>query len=443
MTAGIRDLLKSTRGLVLAGLVIRESLGFWTGHPYDLEVWLRTAYFVSHGANPYSAFMPAVPGLSFAFLSDRLPGVGYLPLWPLIVALLYQIYALVPGTSRFVLYFLLKQPPILGDVFLGYITYLVILRWSGRPESALQGLRFWMFFPYAILISAIWGMFDAVVAGLFLLFLILNRPVKGYTLVGLGILLKWLPVIYIPYNVLREKGVGKAAVALGLLVPIIVTVSVFSILQWDYVGVTDMARYSSHGGGGGMTYAGVLSDPRIVPFLASLGNFYSLIGFLWIPGVVVGGVVASRRFPGQRSEDAIQAVLLITSIFFLTRWGINEQYLLYLLPAFYIDIALWHPERKSLFTFTWVLGLLFLLANNDLLVRFFGPAFPSAAEFAWRFDNFSEFAYVRIVAMYLIGVLFTVHLIQLVQVFLNPRRKATPWLWQPFARLRSVPPVSG
>jgi len=109
----LRRLSKTPRGLLLLGLLVREMFSFWTGHPYDLEVWLRNAYFVSHGANPYAAFLPPVPGLSFAYLNDALPGVGYLPPWPLIVASLFRLYSIVPGVSRFVLYFLLTQPPVL------------------------------------------------------------------------------------------------------------------------------------------------------------------------------------------------------------------------------------------------------------------------------------------------------------------------------------------
>src|SRR3989441_8566653 len=209
MQLDLRSFVKTTRGLLLIGLAIREGLSFWTGHPYDFEVWLRNSYFVSQGANPYTAYFPPVPGLSFAFLNQSLGGVGYLPLWPLIVAGLYRVYVVIPGANRFVLYFLLKQPPILADVLLGFLMHRAIVRWSVNAEVALRGLKFWMFFPYAIIISAIWGMFDAMVAVLVFAFLLSTDAVKGYALIGLGILLKWLPLIYIPYYVFREGGARR------------------------------------------------------------------------------------------------------------------------------------------------------------------------------------------------------------------------------------------
>src|SRR5207247_8813059 len=100
MFAKLHGLLETTRGLLLVGLAIREALSFWTGHPYDMEVWLRNAYFVSQGADPDTDFLPPVPGLSFAFLTQRLGGACYLPLWPRFVAGLYRVYAALPGGSR-------------------------------------------------------------------------------------------------------------------------------------------------------------------------------------------------------------------------------------------------------------------------------------------------------------------------------------------------------
>ncbi len=436
MIVNFRRALSTPRGLLFLGLTVRELLSFWTGHPYDMELWVRNAYFVSQGQNPYSMFLPPVPGLSFAYLKELLPGVGYLPLWPLTLAGLYRLYAIVPGTSRFVLYFLLKQPQILGDTLLGYFLYRALLAWGGRTELAIRGLKFWMFFPYAIVISAIWGMFDAIVAALIFGFLVSNRAWKGYAGVGLGILLKWLPLIFLPFYLLREKGLRRFGVAVAVAVPIGLTALAFWATGWDYIGVTAMAQYASHGGGGGMTFMNLLTPPLLRPALADFGYLPYLIGFAWVPGIIVAAFVAVRRFRDIGPEATIQALLVVTSVFFLTRFGVYEQYLTYLFPLFYVDMVLWHPERRSLFALTWVLGFTYLLVDNDMMVRFFGPAFPQAVDLAFGFDQYSPFAWIRYSAMYVLGVLFTIHLVQLVRILLDPRRDPTPWLWRPFARLR-------
>src|SRR3989441_3736033 len=258
MPIDFRRLTKTTRGLLLIGLAIREAFRFWAGHPYDLEVWLRNAYFVSQGANPYTAYFPPAPGLSCAFLTQPLGGVGSLPLWPLIVAGLSRFYVVIPGANRFVLSSLLKQPPILADVLLGFLMHRAIVRCRGNGEVALRGLKFWMLFPYAIIISAIWGMFDAMVAVLIFAFLLSTDAVKGYALIGLGILLKWLPLIYIPYYVFRERGARRLGGGISCAVVFGLTVLIFYVTGWGYVGVTAMTPSMSHGGGHGMTYLAII-----------------------------------------------------------------------------------------------------------------------------------------------------------------------------------------
>ncbi len=448
MIPSLRMLSKTPRGVLLLGLLVREVFSFWTGHPYDLEVWLRNAFFVSQGANPYAAFMPPVPGLSFAYLNDSLPGVGYLPLWPLIVASLYRVYTIVPGMSRFVLYFLLKQPPIVGDVLLGLLIYRALLAWGGKAEVALRGLTFWMFFPYAILISAIWGQFDAIVAALILMFLLSNRSIRGYAFVGFGILLKWLPLIYLPFYALCERGKRKVLVGLSIVIPPVVTAAILSAMGWDTLGITAMSQSASHGGVGGLTYVNLLQAPAIVPILSTLTGFYLVMGYLWVPGSIVAGWIAYRRFGKDSPEGVAQSLLLITTVFFLTRWGVYEQYLIYFLPLFYIDVMLWHPDRRFLFILTWGLALAYLLINNDLLLRFFGPVDSRAVDIAYTFDNKSSLAPLRVYGMYTLEVLFTVHLVQLVRVFMGPLRDSTSWLLRPFLRLRTlskriVPDVQG
>ena len=148
--------------------------------------------------------------------------------------------------------------------------------------------------------------------------------------------------------------------------------------------------------------------------------------------------MSRSRFTANGPSATVQALLLITTIFFLTRWGVNEQYLIYLLPLFYIDIVLWHPNRTSLFLVTWVLSLAFLLVNNDLLVRFFGPLDSRAVDIAYAFDNASNLAPIRVWAMYALQVLFSVHLVQLARTFLNPARDTRPWLLWPFRNLRRL-----
>ena len=64
--------LCSPRSLVLIGFAIREVLTWWTGSPYDMELWIRNAYFVSCGTSPYN-FFPSVLGLLVSINRSRDP----------------------------------------------------------------------------------------------------------------------------------------------------------------------------------------------------------------------------------------------------------------------------------------------------------------------------------------------------------------------------------
>lgn len=425
-----RTWLSRPRYWLLFGLAIRELLSFWTGHPYDLEVWLRNAYFVSQGQDPYSSFMPPVPGLSFAYLQEDMPGLGYLPFWPLILAGLYHLYSLFP-VSRFLLYFLVKQPIVLADTALGFLIYRALRNWGASPEASLWSLRSWMFFPYAILISAVWGMFDALVASMFLLFLLSTHSVRRVTFLGAGIALKWFPLVFVPFLAIRERWPKNLGSALALAVPAGLTFLIFQVTGWTYVGVSAMSAYASHGGGAGMSYMNFFQAPWLAPFLQQIPISYFVIGYLWVPGIVVAALLSRRRF-GSDPQGIVQAVLLITTIFYLTRYGVYEQYLLYLLPFFLIDLTLWHPERRPLFRFLLILATAYFLVNNDFLIRFLGPVSSSFVDVAFAADQTPDLGLLRVIGLYTMNVLMTITFVQLGLTFANPARGCRPW---PFALL--------
>jgi hypothetical protein len=413
--------------ILLVGLVLREAFSFWTGHPYDMEVWLRNAYFVGLGQNPYDHFLPPVPGLSFAYLQDSIPSVGYLPAWSLVLAGLYRGFVVLPGANRFVFYFLLKQPAVLGDVALGFAIFRTVNRWGGSADTARRALKTWMIFPYPIVIGAVWGQFDATVVDLILLSMLSSNWLRQYGSLGIGIFLKWFPLVLLPFLAMRERWLRKPGVLLAVAIPGVLSIAVFSIMNWDYVGVTGMAEYTSHGNIGGITYMSLLGSPLAAGVLSRIPDFYAALGYLWVPGILIGGVWGWRRFRGEKPDAMVQGFLLSTMVFFLTRQGVNEQYLMYLLPLLLIDVLLWHPERSGLFRLTWILCFAFLLVNNDLLVRFLGPVSDSFVNIAYAADASTVLGGVRTYAGYVLDVLITITFAQLIRTIANPKRSARPW----------------
>lgn len=409
------------------GLAVREAFSFWTGHPFDFEIWLRNAYYVAHGWNPYT-LMPPVPGISFAYTGQTLPSVAYLPLWSILLAGLYNLFALVPGASPLLLYFLTKQPSILGDVLLGALIFVAAMRWGASRPAALRLLAFWMLFPYAILISAIWGQFDGLVAALVLGSLIVASSWKRSAGIGLGILLKSLPIIFVPYLFLRSKGRDRWATLLTVSIPAGFTAAIFAVTGWSLAGLSGALLYEAHGVPQGLTYWTLLGIPAFGNVLAASPIAGIVLTYLWIPGILLGSWWAARRFAATDVAGLVQAFLFLTVLLFLLRWMVNEQYLVGLLPLLLIDVAVWHPERRGLLHATWILGLAFLIWNNFFLVRFGAPVFPGALPFEFALSANPAFIGLRETILDLLAVLFSIHLVQLGLILANPRRTAQPWL---------------
>jgi hypothetical protein len=261
----VRDALRGFRlrpwpavgTVLLVGLAIRESFSFWTGHPFDFEIWIRTGYVVAHGSNPYlNAAWPPVPG-SFAYPNQGLPSAAYLPFWPDVFGGTYLLWEHLGAGNRFFLYFLLKQGPIAGDLVTAWLLYRFVLRESGDVRAATGALVFWTFFPYPIVIGAIWGQLDPVTTALLLAVLLLAeaRAAERSVAWGLGVFIKWITVIFLPFEFLRQRGWRRVGPLVALPLAAALTVVAFVAAGWGFGGVLSTSTSEAGGGGGGMNYA--------------------------------------------------------------------------------------------------------------------------------------------------------------------------------------------
>jgi len=428
----------ATKILVL-GVLLREAFSFWTGHPYDFEVWIRTGHAVALGQNPY-AFWPPVPGVSIAFYNQTLPSAAYLPFFPLLLGGLYRLWMTVGFGNRFVLYFLLKQPPIAGDALVAYLLHRVVARWSGRAAAARTALTFWSLFPYAIVISAIWGQFDSLVVALVLLTLLVTAPLERQLLYGLGIFVKWITVVFLPLEAFAARGLRRGYFVVGVAVPVLATVAVFWAFHWGFTNVAAASVSESHGGGGGMSWVGILTSFLVNPTLQRVPYLDLALSYVWVPAVVLAGWFAAPWFRGGTSEGVLRAVLLVTTVFLLTRWGLYEQYLLYLFALCAVDILVFHPGRLAIARLLTVLASVYLLFNNDFGIRFLAPLSPSVTAFTDGLDANPLFGVIRAYALLVLCTLVTVTLVQIVRMYGRDEATPIPWI---YLRFRRASPPSG
>lgn len=416
--------------ILLAGLLVREALSFWTAQPFDFESWLRTGYAAAHGTDPYQMFWPAVPGVSFAYLDATVPPAAYLPFWPALLGELYRFWLVVGGGNRFVLYFLIEQPVIFADIGTAYLLYRLVARWTGQLSAALAVLSFWSFFPYAIAVTAVWGQFDSIVVLVVLALLFARTSFERNLLNGIGIFVKYLTAIFLPLEILRERGWRRLGFLIALFVPLALTLAVFALEGWSFSGIGASGLSQSHGGGGGMNYSFLLEQGPVHGELSLIPYLYESVGYLWVPGIILAGWVGARWLAPPTPSSEVRAMLLIVSVFFLLRWGLLEQYLLYLFSLMVLDIAVYHPGRRALMLFCYALAGSWLIVNNDFGIRFLSPLNSGIESLTTSLDSSAVYGVGRHIALIVLATLMTVTLVQLVLTYLRDEAEPVPWLLQ-------------
>ncbi|HVB95942.1 MAG TPA: hypothetical protein VND41_05000 [Nitrososphaerales archaeon] len=397
------------RTILIIGFAIREAFSFWTGHPFDFEIWVRTGYWVVRGLSPYAP-LPFAPGVSFAndFGNGNNAAIGYLPFWPLLLGAIYGLYSVVGSGNPLVYYFLLKQPVILADVALGFLLFGYVKR--QRPDLAPKVLNLWLFSPITIIVSAIWGTFDSM-AMLFVMMALLapaGRARSAWD--GIATFVKSIPVIYVlPLSYSRKDRWVNLAVALGI--PVLSTVVIVFLAGWPVTGqhYTVLSTLENTL----QVYGYPLSLWGTWVFLNNLNvlsasTFQGVLSwgvYLWIPAVVVASLAARRWFGFGTDRSVVQSLLVVTLTFLLARGQVNEQYSIYLLALLLIDATLWNPERVRLFYAVSLVIVAAILTNNVLLIRFLSPVYPGALQFEANLIVSS--GQLRNVLLYLEGLAFS------------------------------------
>jgi len=214
------------RVLLLLGAAIRFILAPLTEQRWDMYIWrLHQVLVYVYNINP---FWPQYRGVPSVFCWS------YPPLWLLTLILIHPIYTLLSPTrypadpallwitwkekgNMFESYWsftpprvdvnlplldlIIKTPIILADLLIAVTLYKMIKSYFKDKEEAAYAYSAWLFNPYIIFISSIWGIFDAIPA-LFTLLSFRELLEKNYKksaiLLSIAILFKLYPIVLIP-----------------------------------------------------------------------------------------------------------------------------------------------------------------------------------------------------------------------------------------------------
>ena len=340
---------------------------------------MRAGYWVARGYNPYSS-LPFAPGVSFANDfggpgSNFSAAIGYLPFWPVLLAGLYDFYALIGSPSPFVYYFLLKQPVIICDVLVAYFLYKYVDKRGSDKASFV--LKVWLFSPYTIVLSGIWGMFDAIPV-LFVVLALTARPgaYRGMW-AGLATFAKSIPLIYTIPLVRGPKPIRNLALAIGI--PAVASLAIVWIAGWPVSVVGTTLQSTVTKGGSSLSLWETLFYLNTLGLISNSAlDRFAFAGYVWLVAVPVATVLAYRWFGFDTERGVIQSMLLITLTFVLLKGVVNEQYAVYLFALALIDVALWSPQRKKLLLAGIAAVVLFNFTNVLLFIRYVAPVVPQA-----------------------------------------------------------------
>jgi hypothetical protein len=387
--------------MMLMGLALREAFSFWTGHPFDFELWVRLGYYTTHLYNPYG-FLPAAPGLSFSniFSSSAGATIGYLPFWPFITSSIYYLYSATGIQNRFLYYFLLKQPIILSDLLVAYLLYKYCVKVNS--SAAAGAMKFWLFVPFSVIISAIWGMFDSV-ALVFVMLSLLSKDMKRSFWNGLSIFVKSIPVIYaIPMSSLK---VGR--LLLSISIPSLVSLFIVYLTGWPFAIVSRTLGSTITKEGESMSIWELYYIMGSLNLLRGISSTLSLVlGLVWIPALIISTYFAYKRFGFDSDHGLVQSCIMLTLVFFIFKSQVNEQYFLYLLLLMLLDVTIWNNNRKRLMYYMTMVATIYLIVNNFFMLDFISPVYPAILN---TVNNLNQLiGNIRYSVKLFLGVIFTV-----------------------------------
>lgn len=353
---------------ILLSAVFQLAVGTFTAHPYDGRVFLASGYTVAHGQLPYvSSNVSQVFGSS-AF-PHLVPGIGYPPPWGLILAIAYLAsYNLFP--NLFVYNLAIKVPVVISNILLALLVGKMVLAESSDDSLSHSATNLVLFNPYVIYTTSVWGQFDTLPAFLMLLsvfWLTRGRRLFSAMALGASISLKLIPAVLFPllisYEVKHRGWLRALLYSVCVFIVIGLSLAPFQ-LNWSLGPILN--NWDIH-----FEHVGAFSPMSVLvpPGVNDFPNGLHLLGYLWLPFMILAYCVLSRRSIDTLQDLVLSGLLLIVTLSLSRAW-VSEQNLNFVLPLVLLGTI---AQGWSLrwFTITWLLPLVFTLLNSSPFLMFF------------------------------------------------------------------------
>ncbi len=406
--------------LVLSSILVQIPLAIFLGHYYDERTFMDAGFLVSSGLNPYQPHLITV----FSSNPDLIginPIIGYPPLWPLLLGLIYRLsYNIVP--NLFLYNFAIKIPVIASNIGLAYVTKAVLKQLGASERKVQAAWLFLLFNPFILLTTAAWGEFDTLIALLCVasLYLLSKGMVgKSALLLSLSVVLKpiSLPLLGLPLLFSPTKNWRKILTYILICVVVVLTFwfLLFNLLGWMAPSSANQVT-SYFSVAGGMTLFNIV---EIIQNTTTLPAGLGFLGYIWIPALLIGYYVVYRNPPKTFNELAKAAVGLLL-IFFLTRSWLSEPNMDVLIPLALLALPSKQMNFRN-FTFLWVIPLVFMFLNTSFPQLFFLVS-PSIIASLAQADRYIRSW--RLIARFIVVVVLQVFAWRLVIEMLNRKKSS-------------------
>ena len=354
--------------ILAVSVIVRVIVAPFTGHPYDMGIWMVSGKYVAAGTSPYLAH----------------PHIGYPPLWALWCGVAYSLSNHIAEGNVFLYIFTIKIPIMIGDILLAMLLLTLASKnavSSGKDDGRVLASSF-LLNPYVIIIGVVWGMMDNLVAILLItsIMLLNSKPTWSGISAALAVALKLYPILFLPLLLILSARTRKfdnfGKWILGFLTTSIVAIWLpFPLFHWSIsgfvgVGVAQVARDF-----------GAIAPMATFQHLENLGvdNIGTVplqsivtagwLKLIWIPALTTTLLLIIWKRPSVESTpNMIRDCLLVYVTYLLCASWISEQ-LMELGLVLMLFLAAFVSFRKSLYV-PYAVGslivLLFLTFNVPL-----------------------------------------------------------------------------
>jgi len=332
--------LLDIRWVVLVGVALRVTLSLFTSHAYDMEIWkfaVRTFY--EHGEIALFSNWTSPPIFYFALI------IFYFPYALLHYYMGFGDWRIFHHPVRAVESLSIKMPMIIADVLIFMLLIKIIhhMRPSLSKKQTVFLSSLYFLNPYIIMVSSVWGMFDAL-AMLFIVAGIYMWLKEKYLLAGflftVSALTKWIglaPLLFGTILLIRSRRFKMAIkmITTSILGILAIFVSPFIVAgQIDYL--LEVLAFRLGSGSNvtiwhGITYLEYFRLQGVFSILPNLlvSNYFSIFFGIFI---VFLCIAIARSNPKNHYDEVfilVKGTLLAFLAFYLTYYRVNEQFLLW------------------------------------------------------------------------------------------------------------------